>query len=157
MRLVPAAPIVLAVSLLCARASAWEVSSASGDYVARLAAANAVEGEHGSPARPELTFSCRSGGLWTTLSWPDTVPLNAGQRVVLVAWSFDDGSNVLPMRAAGGALAYGGSAAKTWLGLLARANRLQLQVPDSHGGQTASFDLDGTAAVQAGIARSACG
>ncbi|HEY5410923.1 MAG TPA: hypothetical protein VIJ94_09380 [Caulobacteraceae bacterium] len=150
--------LALGAALLTALpALAWEAQpSSGGGYAARLAASAAVKTAGGGSAKPVLSVVCGAGGLLVTLSWPDDIPLKPNQHFVSVAWSLDGKASVSSMLASAGSVGFGGSEAKEWLRELVTARRLEVHVPDARGGQAASFDLTGAAAVQAGIARSTC-
>ena len=143
---------------LAAPASAWEThASAGGGFEAKVSAAAAVKGADGAEAKPQLTVSCEGKGLFVTVSWPDTVPLNANQHFASVSWSLDGKAGGAAMIASSGSVSLAGSEAKEWLREMAGAARLEVRVPDAHGGQSASFDLAGVQAVQAGLAGTPCG
>jgi hypothetical protein len=153
-----AIPILAAALAAAPPALAWEVSaSKDGGFQARLSAETAIKGHGGAAGKPTLTVSCGGNGLLVTISWPDDIPLNENQHFVSVAWSLDGASHSSSMLASSGSVAFGGSEAKEWLGELAGAKRLDVHVPDAHGGQSAGFDLAGAKAVQDGVARSSCG
>jgi hypothetical protein len=151
--------IAFAAALFAAvPAFAWEAQAAGGGgYAATLAAAEPVKTADGGSAKPVLSVVCGGKGLLVTLSWPGGVPLNPNQHFVSVAWSLDGKASVSSMVASPDSVGFGGSEAKEWLRELAGARRLEVRVSDSRGGQAARFDLTGAAAVQAGVARSACG
>jgi hypothetical protein len=151
--------LVLAAAMAAAApAFAWEVSGGQGaGFGARVSSSEAVKGADGKPAKPVLSVSCGPGGLYATIAWPDAIPLKPNQHFVAVAWSLDGASRSSSMLASSGSVGLAGSEAKEWLREFAAAKRLQVRVPDAHGGQSASFDLAGAKAVQDGIARSACG
>lgn len=141
-----------------APALAWETSaSAGGGFQARQNAETAIKGHGGAAGKAVLVVSCRSDGLFVTVQWPDEIPLNENQHFVSVAWSLDGASNSSSMLASPGSVGLAGSEAKEWLSEFAGAKRLEVHVPDAHGGQSAGFDLAGAKAVQDGIARSSCG
>ncbi len=150
--------LVLAAAIaVAAPAFAWEVSGGQGaGFGARVAAAEAIKGPGGATAKPVLSVSCGPGGLYATVSWPDPIPLKPNQHFVAVAWSLDGASHSSSMLASSGSVGLAGSEAKEWLREFAAAKRLQIRVPDAHGGQSASFDLAGAAGVQAGISKSSC-
>ncbi|HEX4096805.1 MAG TPA: hypothetical protein VHX64_08755 [Caulobacteraceae bacterium] len=151
--------LVLSGALAAAApAFAWETSASSGGgFQAKQSAAAAIKGHGGAAGKAVLVVSCRSDGLFVTVQWPDEIPLNENQHFVSVAWSLDGGSNSSSMLATSGSVGLAGSEAKEWLSEIAGAKRLEVHVPDAHGGQSAGFDLAGAKAVQDGIARSSCG
>jgi hypothetical protein len=154
--------LLTALAILAATApgaAAWEISSSGkgGDYVAQLPAMESVKGSGEVRSKPTLTISCQAGQMFAAVAWPDAIPLNEGQHFVSVGWDLAGDARRSPMRASQEEVSFSGSAAKEWLRLLTLSPRLSLSVPDAHGGQTANFDLAGAPAVQAGIARSACG
>ena len=147
-----------AAFLAAVPAFAWETQASSeGGYSAGLAAAEPVKTADGGSAKPVLSVTCGFGGLYVTLSWPTDIPLNPNQHFIAVAWSLDGKASTSSMLASPDSVGFGGSEAKEWLRELAGAKRLEVRVSDARGGQAASFDLAGAAAVQAGVARSACG
>ena len=157
MRRLLSASVLGAALLAAVPAFAWEAQAASdGGYVARLAASAAVKTADGGSAKPVLSVACEAKGLFATLSWPAVIPLNPDQHFVAVTWSLDGKSRASSMLASAGSVGFAGSEAKEWLRELVAAKRLEVRVPDALGGQSASFDLTGAAAVQAGIDRSAC-
>jgi hypothetical protein len=151
--------LILAGALAAAApAFAWEIAaSKDGGFQARLAAEVAIKGHGGAAAKPTLIISCRSDGLFVTVQWPDEIPLNENQHFVSVAWSLDGASHSASMLASSGSVGLAGSEAKEWLSEMAGAKRLEVHVPDAHGGQSASFDLAGAKAVQDAIGKSSCG
>ncbi len=151
---------ILTFGLAWAAAScafAWETRAGSGGFEAHVSAAAAVKVAGGAEAKPQLAVSCQGKGLFVTVSWPDAIPLNVNQHFVSVSWTLDGKSGGAAMIATSGSVALAGSEAKEWLREMAGASRLEVHVPDAHGGQSASFDLTGVQAVQAALARSACG
>ena len=149
--------VVIGACLSTASALAWEARPGSdGGFEARQAAAAAVKVTGGADAKPSLAVSCQGRSLMVTVGWPDVIPLNENQHFVGVSWSLDGKSGHAAMIASSGSVSLGGSEAKEWLREMAGAKRLDVHVPDAHGGQTASFDLAGVAAVQAGIGKSSC-
>ena len=153
-----AALILICVAAMAAPASAWEVAPGQGgDFGARIAAIGTIKGPGGSMAKPVLSVTCGSGGLYATIAWPDPIPLKPNQHFVPVTWSLDGASHSSSMLATSGSVGLAGSEAKEWLREFVAAKVLQVRAPDAHGGQSASFDLTGAGAVQAGISRSACG
>ncbi len=139
-------------------ALAWETRSGpGGGFEARVPAAAAVKVTGGADAKPVLAVSCQGRGLFVTVSWPDAIPLKPNQHFVTVAWSLDGRANTSAMLASTGSVSLAGSDARVWLRQFAAAGRLEVHVPDAHGGQSASFDLAGAKDLQAGIARSTCG
>jgi len=154
------AAFVLVASLTAGApaALAWEVAGGQGPgFAARVMASEAIKGPGGGVAKPVLSISCGSGGLYATVSWPDAIPLKPDQHFVSVAWSLDGVSHSSAMLATPGSVGLAGSEAKEWLREFAAAKRLVVRAPDAHGGQAASFDLSGTDAILAGVARSPCG
>ena len=154
-------PTITALTLtlgLAGQAMAWETrASSGGGFEARQSAAAAVKATGGADAKPVLAVSCEGKGLFVTLSWPDAIPLKPNQHFAGVAWSLDGKVRSSSMIASSGSVSLAGSEAKEWLREMAAAVRLEVRVPDAHGGQTASFDLSGAKEVQAGLARSTCG
>ena len=152
---------ILTIGAACAAAPpamAWETRvSSGGGFEAQVSAAAAVKVTGGADAKPQLAVSCESKGLFVTVSWPDAIPLNVNQHFVSVSWSLDGKSGGAAMIASSGSVGLAGSEAKEWLREMAGASLLEVHVPDAHGGQSASFDLAGVQAVQAGLAGSTCG
>jgi hypothetical protein len=151
--------LVLAGAIIVtAPALAWETRGGeSGEYSAKVAASQPIKGPGDKAARPVLSVSCTTGGLYATISWPDPIPLNEGQHFVSVNWSLGGASRTSPMLATPGSVGLAGSEAKEWLREFGSASRLEVSVPDAHGGQSASFDLAGAKTVQDGIEGSSCG
>ena len=151
-------PMLLVALGAAAPALAWEIATGQGGgFDARVTASQPIKGADGKPAKPALDVSCGPGGLYATLSWPAPVTVATGQHFVTVAWALDGSSRNASMIATPGSVGLAGSEAKEWVREFATARQLVVHVPDAQGGQSASFDLTGVAAVQAGIAASACG
>ncbi len=150
--------VLLAALAVSAPALAWETrASSDGGFEARQTANAAVKVAGGADAKPVLAVSCESNGLFVTLSWPDAILLKPNQHFAGVAWSLDGKVRSSSMIASSGSVSLAGSEAKEWLREMAAAGRLEVRVPDAHGGQSASFDLAGAKDVQSGLARSRCG
>ena len=142
---------------LAAPALAWDTRTGpGGGFEARVTAAAAVKVTGGGDAKPVLAVSCQGRGLFVTVSWPDAIPLKTNQHFVTVPWSLDGRSNTSAMLASTGSVSLAGSDARVWVRQFAAAARLEVHVPDAHGGQSASFDLAGAKDLQAGIAKSTC-
>lgn len=158
MRTAPTGLIVLAAIAMTEPTLAWELAGGrDGGFSAKVIASQAIKGSDGKAAKPALSVSCGAGGLYATIAWPDAIPLKPGQHFVAVSWSLDGASRSASMLATQGSVGLAGSEAKEWVREFAAAKGLTVQVPDAHGGQSASFDLTGSGAVQAGVAASACG
>jgi hypothetical protein len=158
MRLSSTVLTLLTVMGMAAPALAWEIAGGKGGgFSATLTATQPVKGLGGKPAKPALSVSCGPGGLYATVSWPDPVAVKPDQHFVAVAWALDGSTHSASMLATPGSVGLAGSEAKEWVREFAGAKQLMVRVPDAHGGQSASFDLTGAGAVQAGIATSACG
>ncbi len=158
MRALATVLVLLAALGMAAPALAWEIAPGhEGSFSAKLTAGQPVKGADGKPAKPALSVSCGQGGLYATISWPAPVTVAADQHFVAVAWALDGASHSASMIATPGSVGLAGSQAKEWVREFAAARQLVVHVPDAQGGQSASFDLTGAAAVQAGIAASACG
>ncbi len=150
--------LAVAVLALAAPALAWEGrSSSDGGFQASVPASAAIKVAGGADAKPVLAVSCQGRSVMVTLAWPDAIPLKTNQHFVGVDWSLDGKARSSAMIASSGSASLGGSEAKEWLREMAGAGRLEVRVPDAHGGQTASFDLAGAKEVQAGLAKSSCG
>ena len=150
--------LLLAALAASGPALAWDSrSSSDGGFEARQTASAVVKVTGGADAKPVLAVSCEGKGLFVTLSWPDTILLKPNQHFAGVAWSLDGKAGSASMIASSGSVSLAGSEAKEWLREMAAAARLEVRVPDAHGGQTASFDLAGAKDVQAGLAKSHCG
>ncbi len=158
MRTKPAALMLLAVLSAAPPALAWEIGGGQGGgFSARVTASQAIKGADGKPAKPALSVSCGQGGLYATISWPARVTVAPNQHFVAVAWALDGASHSASMIATPGSVALAGSEAKEWVREFTAAKELVVHVPDAQGGQSASFDITGAAAVQAAIGASACG
>jgi hypothetical protein len=108
------------------------------------------------PEQASLFVSCDAHGFAVAVNWPDFLVLQ-DQRVN-IAWKLDDGSIKRESwrGVSQGALLRGPDALAALKGWAA-GKKLVVRLPDKHGGQDATFDVDGIAAIYTAVSNRNCG
>lgn len=147
-----------------AQANSWIITDkasaldGSQSYMAILESDDAVAGLLGQQKKARLAFVCGRRGFVTNITWPDFVEYEATDPAVTVSWKLDDGkpqqTNWLGTTTAVGQVGPRGLATlKDW----STGHKLIVRVPDRHGGQEATFTLDGISGVYSTLSSRNCG
>ena len=153
------------IVVLAAAASGWVVEDKKSQldgavsYSATLTADSDVTNIGDRPEKPYLGFICDKGGLYVTIGWPDFVRKQYSDDLkVPVRWKLDAAPvQSTKMIATSQAVALPGKAGQAWFHQLAAGHKLVVSVPDEHGGQEATFTLDGIAPLDSRLQTISCG
>jgi hypothetical protein len=137
--------------------SSWVVvdtkspTDGSQTYLAKVKSTSTVTNIADKPDYPLFGISCSAKGFFATFAWPDFVDKSAGVTGgsdVVVNWR----TNLGPMQTTSfiaadqGAVVIGMNGLK-WVNQLKGARKLDIRIPDKHGGQETEFDITGIEAV----------
>ena len=155
--------------MACGSASAdpgaWRVESKtsaldnSTDYAASVSSDEALVNILGRPEHAELGVICGRQGFDLSIQWPDFVQKDDVEDLnVSVAWKIDDGAVqhsawIATTKAVGQLGNKGLSTLKVW----SAAHKIIVRVPDQHGGQDATFEVDGIDQIFAHVSQTGCG
>ena len=111
----------------------------------------------GQPEAAGLALSCGKDGYFVNILWPDFVENDFHEYKIYVRWKLDDGAiQKTKWVASSQGVFLMGNGGMAWTKALASAKKLVVEVPDQHGGQAATFDLDGVGDVYAAVAARSC-
>jgi len=124
---------------------------------AQLLAETEVFNIIGQPERAALTFACDKSGLFATVIWPDFISGGPMRNMATLRWKLDDG----PVRAtnmfhSSQGIGQMGYPAQGWIRQLSAGRRLTVQVPDRHGGQETTFNLEGIQVIGPRFSEASC-
>lgn len=135
-------------------AGAWKVEETASkldgatSFVASVESPDEVSGILDTPKHPNLMVGCTNGRVAVMIDWPDFVG-SLGENHASVRWRMDSGAIQSTYAFAGttSAMVEGRDAYK-WIDTMAAGHKLVVQVPDRHGGQEATFAVDGVAPIR---------
>jgi hypothetical protein len=149
-----------------AEPGAWNVKElgASADgakkyFVAQVPSDGELVNTADARQKAELAVRCDAKGLFVTFLWPDFVEGETydGSKID-VTWKVDDqAARQLRLRKVDKAAIALGKDGFKLLNTLSKGKTLVVRLPDMHGGQKASFPIDGIAALDARIKAQGCG
>lgn len=130
----------------------------SPDFNAFATADDPILRVRGRPDRPLLGLACDRRGVEFEVLWPDTVQFVERDLPVVMLWKLDDA----PAKRASWpgvphALILRGPSALAWARKWSLGKTLKISVPDAHGGQEATFQLDGMDQLVARVSQLNCG
>lgn len=142
---------------------AWVFNSTTSALDGRVSMSAHIQAENdvaniiGRPERPTLSLSCDQGGLFATVLWPDFVADGFMRNMATLRWKLDDGPVMATtMLHSAQGIGQMGYPAQGWIRQLSRGRRLIVQVPDRHGGQEATFNLEGIADIGPRFSEASC-
>jgi uncharacterized protein len=144
---------------------AWAVEETTSpldqtkNYSVSVSSNESLDNILGRQEKAQLFFSCDRKGFFATIVWPDFIEKeDVEDSTVLISWKLDDDpveksswfASTIGVAAPGG---QGMSLLKAWAG----GKVLIVRVPDKHGGQDATFNIDGIAAIFSALSQRNCG
>lgn len=127
-------------------------------YSALILSDDKIPGRSGQLMYASLGFACDSRAFFATISWPDLVDDQYITRSAPVRWRLDNGQPQSSswLATVGGVTQLGKQGLST-LQAWSTGHKLIVEVPDHHGGQEVTFNLDGIAAVYQTLSQRNCG